>query len=652
MGLIKKPAILFFLVCGILAGLLAGAFSSLIHDLPEINQLKQFKPPSVTTVYSADNRILTRIFLEKRFPVSIESVPEHLIDALIVTEDRLFFSHSGINVKAIARAVIHDIKAGGFEQGASTLTQQLAKTLFLTPEKSIVRKIREALLAVQIERRYTKEDILELYLNLIYLGSGAYGVEAAAQTYFNCSVDELTLDQSALIAGLPKAPSYYTPKSYPDRARKRRKIVLRQMLSQKTITLSEYEKANQAPVYLPSHTAPNLAAPYFVDYLKKILADQSGREKGFSNGLSIHTTLDLGLQQQAESAVAKHIAGLDTRMAKNNFKDPFPQAALVALDVKTGAIRSMVGGRNFDESQFNRAAQARRQPGSAFKPLVYAAALLKGYDQDQTLVDAPLHYGQAKGKTWKIKNFSRTYKGETTLRKALALSLNTPVVRLMEDIGPEHVIDLASRAGISSPLTPYLSLALGTSEVTLLELTSSYIPFANKGVQVTPFAIDRIADSEGRIIFQNIPIKKTIMPRIEAAIMADMLKAAIHEGTGRKAAHIKKDIAGKTGTTDKYKDALFIGFSPDLVCGVWVGNDDASPLGPYETGARAALPIWIDYMENFLARRPFQYFDIPDGTKMVYIHPDSGRIISGEANQKPPRKIPSVRALIKTKDSK
>jgi penicillin-binding protein 1A len=381
-----------------------------------------------------------------------------------------------------------------------------------------------------------------------------------------------------------------------------------------------------------------------VAYLKNNLTSHPGLTSGFSNGLNIYTTLDLKLQTIAQTAVNNQIEVLKQRMKKNGIKNPIPEAALIAIDIQTGGILSMVGGTDFEKTQFNRAVQARRQPGSAFKPFVYATALERGYSQVQTLLDAPLRYDQGQDKIWEVQNFSRNYGGEMTLRKALALSKNTPVVRLLEAITPEAVIEFAKKAGISSPLHPYLSLALGTAEVSLLELTSAYVPFANKGIKVTPSSIVRILDADGQIVFQHSINRQSIMSRQDAAIMVDMLKAVIVEGTGKRAGHIKKDIAGKTGTTDHYKDAYFIGISPEIALGVWVGNDDSTTLGSYETGARAALPIWIDYMDAFLKDKPVHYFDIPDGTQMIYIHPDTGKIL-------PPGNSMAARALIKTKDT-
>ncbi|MCG8614578.1 MAG: penicillin-binding protein 1A [Desulfobacterales bacterium] len=623
---------------GLLAGAMAGGFYGLVYDLPEINHLKQFKPSAATTVYTADREVISRFYLEKRFPVSIHTIPQNLIHALIATEDRNFYTHAGVNLKAILRAVIHDIRAGGFKQGASTLTQQLAKTLFLSPEKSIVRKIREALLSIQIERRYTKDEILELYLNLIYLGSGAYGVEAAARTYFDTSVAGLTLGQAALIAGLPKAPSVYSPLNNPDLARKRRAVVLKQMLDTGTISQQEHDRAAAEPVAVSTRKAKPRIAPFFTAYVQHLLARMP--DIGYADGLSIYTTLDLNLQKAAEASVDKHLATLSKRMNKRGMADASPEAAVIALAPDTGAIRIMIGGTDFGRNEYNRAVQAMRQPGSAFKPLVYAAALEQGLEQTRTLIDSPLHYPQPDGSTWEVKNFSRTFSGEMTLRHALALSKNTPVVRLMEMIGTDNVIEFARRAGITSPLPPYLSLALGTAEVNLLELTSAYTVFANQGVRPAPHAIHRILDADGQVIFSQTIKKESVTDPVTAAITADMLKAVIYEGTGKRASHIKKDIAGKTGTSDSYKDALFVGFSPDLVCGVWVGNDDATPLGSYETGAKAALPIWTDTMEAFLENRPFQFLDIPDGTEKVYIDKITGdRYSSGGPGR--------VRALVR-----
>ncbi|MCK5349605.1 MAG: transglycosylase domain-containing protein, partial [Desulfobacula sp.] len=484
---------------------------------------------------------------------------------------------------------------------------------------------------------------LELYLNLIYLGSGAYGVEAACQTYFEKSVSDITLCEAALIAGLPKAPSVYSPINNPDLAKKRRNLVLKQMLAAKIITLPEYNFSKTQEIILVSQKTKKSDAGYFIEHIKTILKKQFDLQKVYSKGLNIYTTLNLDLQMAANKSVSKHMASLETRMKKQGLNPEKTECALIAIDIKTGGILSMVGGKDFKKSVFNRAVQAKRQPGSAFKPFVYATAITLGFSQNDKLLDAPLSYHLNDTKTWQVNNFSNTYLGEITFRKALALSKNTPVVRLMEMIGISKVIEFTKNAGVSSQLHHNLSLALGTSEVSLIELTASYIPFANMGIKVPPFSIIKITDSDSRIIFQTTVMKQSVMSRQNAAIMADMLKSVILEGTGKKACIIQKDIAGKTGTTDNYKDALFIGFSPDIAVGVWVGNDDSTSLGKYETGARASLPIWIDYMKHFLSKKSYQYFDIPDGTKMVYMNPDTG-IITKE------KTLYSVKALMKIKD--
>lgn len=627
----KKWIVAVLSLAGILSGILAGFFWGLIHDLPQINHLKQYKPSAVSTVYSADNKVIARFYIEKRFPVKIDKIPDSLIQALITIEDRSFFSHAGVNIKAIIRAVIKDIQARRFKEGASTLTQQLAKTLFLTNEKSIVRKVKELLLSIQIERRYTKNEILELYLNQIYLGAGTYGVEAASKEYFKKSVSDLDLHEVALIAGLPKAPSVYNPVKNPQLARKRRDTVLSQMRLNNVITKDQYQDALKEDVAVKPTEVQAGPADYFVSYVRSIIKDQFDLKQVFSGGLNIQTSLNLDLQIHTNRIISEQMPLLEARMEKNGLTGKSPQCAVVAIDTGTGGIACMAGGTDYRKSVFNRAVQARRQPGSAFKPFVYALAIEKGHPQNEVLLDAPLSFRLENGKDWHVNNFSRSYSGRMTFRKALALSKNTPVVRLMEQIGPQNVAAFAKKLGIDSNLYPNLSLALGTSEVSLLELTGAYLPFANMGIKVEPYPIVKISDAQSNLIYQHKLQKQSVMKREDAAIMADMLKGVIREGTGRSALRIQKDIAGKTGTTDNYKDALFIGFSPGLALGVWVGNDDAATLGKYETGAKAALPIWTGIMQHYLSKNKTQYFDIPDGTKMVYMDPETGEVSESAA---------------------
>ncbi|MDP7354969.1 MAG: PBP1A family penicillin-binding protein, partial [Desulfobacterales bacterium] len=605
-------------VCGITMG----AFLSLTHDLPQIRSLENYRPSAVTRIYSADKVLLTELFQEKRKPVPIEVIPKYLKSALVATEDRSFYKHSGIDLKGVFRAIIKDLWAGEFVEGASTITQQLAKTLFLTPKKSLIRKIKEAILAFQLERRYTKDEILELYLNQVYFGSGAYGVESAADLFFGKSVKDLNLSESALIAAMPKAPSRYSPLINRTLAIKRRNMVLKQMFQIGLISEATYQQALNKHVILKEKKQHLAKAPYFLEYVKKSLETDLGSSLLYREGLTIYSTLSYELQKAAEDAIDNGLTALGSRMQKQQIENPNPQGALVALDLKSGGILAMVGGKNFSQSSFNRATMARRQPGSAFKPIVYAVAIEKGFSQNKMILDAPIVFkGGKDGKDWKPENFSKKYRGEMTLRKALSISENIPAVRLIEMLGSSSVAQFGQTLGIESPLSQNLSLSLGTSGVTLTELTSVYSFFTNQGEKIKAYCVMEILDHSGRIIWHVKPEKKVVMSRAGAAIMTNMLQAVINEGTGKKARDLGHYIAGKTGTTNDYKDALFVGFSPSIAAGVWVGEDAFTTLGKWETGAKAALPIWIEFMRTALADKPYQHFDIPDD--VVQIRMDS-----------------------------
>jgi penicillin-binding protein 1A len=624
---VSKILIVVVLLGGLLSGILAGAFLAFTRDLPQIRELETFTPSAVTRVYSADNVLLTEFYQEKRDPVSISQMPPYLISGLLATEDRSFYRHCGVDIKGILRAVVKDVLARDFVEGASTITQQLAKTLFLSPRKTLVRKIKEAILALQLERRYTKDEILELYLNQIYLGSGAYGVESAARVYFGKSVSELNLSQCALIAAMPKAPSRYSPLVNPELARKRRNIVLMQMRSLGLIEEADYLRAKEEPV---PETAPSplsgTKAPYFVDYIKGFLEETLGDAFFYKGGLSIYTTLSHEMQVAAESAVRKGLLDLEQRMQHRGIADPAPQGALISLDVASGGILAMVGGKDFQESQFNRAASAMRQPGSAFKPIVFAYAVDQGFSQNRLLLDAPVIYpGANGGRDWTPENYSKTYQGEMSLRRALALSKNIPSIRLLEMLGASSVIGFAHQLGITSPLEQNLSLALGTSTVRLIDLTAAYRVFASGGESTSPFGVTEILDHSGRLIWRAKPARQLVLSSESAAITTDMLQAVVQEGTGRKALALGRPVAGKTGTTDQFKDALFVGYSPSIATGVWVGQDKYETLGRGETGASAALPIWIEFMGKAMATRPYQVFSAPQSTVRVAMDPVSGK---------------------------
>ncbi len=633
--------IILVLAAAVISGAVGGFFLAITHDLPQIRTLETFKPAAITRIYSADKELLADLFTQKRVPVPLHMIPDYLKQAVIATEDRQFYEHAGVDLRGILRAIIRDIRAGEFVEGASTITQQLAKTLFLTPRKSIMRKLKEAFLAFQIERRYTKDEILQLYLNQVYFGSGAYGVEAAARTFFGKPANELTLAECALTAGMPKSPSRYSPLVNESLALKRRAVVLKQMARNGMITREQLTAAKSSPLSLATSQNSSIKAPYFVAYVRNLLEKEFGGARLYRTGLTVYTTLNYKMQKAAEKAVAKGLEQLSARMQKDGLltlqsKEAMgtsghesPQAALVSVDATQGAILAMVGGKDFQESPFNRATMARRQPGSAFKPLVYACAMENGFAQNYVIWDAPVVFKGAKeGVDWTPENFSGKFRGEMILRQALSVSQNIPAVKLLNKLGPSTAVQWAYRMGIESPLQPNLSLVLGTSEVTLLELTAAYAVFPSGGVGTRPFAILEVLDRKGRTIRRAGLQRRTAVSPETAAIMTDMLQAVVHAGTGKAARCIGRPLAGKTGTTDSYRDALFLGFSPTVVAGVWVGLDHYGILGNKETGARAALPIWIDFMEQVLAGRPYRDFSLPEGVVKVRIDVESGLLAS------------------------
>ncbi|NNK85444.1 MAG: PBP1A family penicillin-binding protein [Desulfobacterales bacterium] len=640
---ISKSKIVFLVVglLGILCGIVAGVFFGLTSDLPQIRALEDFKPSAVTRIYSADKVLLAELFIEKRNPVPLKDIPHYLKAALIATEDRKFYKHSGVDIKGILRAIIKNIWAGEYAEGASTITQQLAKTLFLTPKKTIVRKMKEAVLSFQLERRYTKDEILELYLNQVYFGSGAYGVESAARLFFGKTVNSLNLAECALIAGLPKSPSRYSPHVNVTLALKRRNIVLRQMAAIEIITETELKENLRQPLHLEESVLDPVKGPYFVEHIRKLLEEIIGPTSLYKRGLTVFTTLSWPLQMAAEESALKGLYALEKRMKKNMIINTQPQCSLISLDIQNGGILAMVGGKDYYQSPFNRATMAKRQPGSAFKPIVYAYAIEKGFSQNTLILDAPAVFkGAREGEDYRPKNFSDDFAGEMTFRKALTLSKNIPAVRLIEMLGASSVARFGHTLGIKTPLLPNLTLALGSSDVTLMDLTAAYSVFSNKGKLIIPYCIMEVLDQNERVIWRVKPQKKVVMSRAGASIMTDMLKGVIQEGTGRKASILKHSVAGKTGTTDEYKDALFIGFSPSISTGVWVGQDNLTTLGDMETGAKAALPIWIEFMKKALADKSYQYFDIPDDVVQIRMDTTTGFLVREDS-------LRGVKALFK-----
>jgi len=618
------------LLAGIISGSAIGAFLTLSHDLPRIQELEDFRPSSVTTLLSAEGKVLGEFFVEKRVPVDLEEIPPYLREAVVATEDRRFYEHAGLDWRGIGRAILKDIRAGRFKEGGSTITQQLAKVLFLNPEKTIQRKLKEAILALQIEKRYRKDEILTLYLNQVYMGSGAYGVEAAANRYFDKHVWELNLAECALIAGLPRGPTLYSPLVNPDKALSRRATVLKSLRETGYITDEQYEEALDEPLQLKSSSGSGVLAPYFVAYLRPQLEEIFGENLLYRGGLTIQTTIKEGWQRIAEAALEKGLLALGSRHRGQAHGGEEPQGAVIILDARTGLILTMLGGRDYESSQFNRATMAYRQPGSAFKPIIYAYALEKGYTQADRIWDGPVSYPQAGGTVWEPQNYSGGFEGEITLRKALEISQNIVTIKLLERLGPSPVVDFAHHLGIGSVLRSNLSLALGTSEMTLLELASAYQVFANGGIWAEPSGIVEVLDHNGRSLWKDSPASRLVLSQETAYIVTNMLQGVIKNGTGRAASSLPWSLAGKTGTTEDSRDALFVGYSPTVVVAVWVGNDSGSSLGDKETGARAALPIWREIMGKVLQETTGDDFELPDNITLVRMDVRSGLLANGK----------------------
>jgi penicillin-binding protein 1A len=591
-----KLRLIILLALSVFTGSLLGLLYYSMSDLPAINSLEEYSPAESSLIFSSDGKELAELYLERRTFIPGYEIPDYVKKAFVAIEDARFYHHSGVDIIGIMRALLEDIKTGSMAQGGSTITQQLAKMLFLKPEKSIIRKLKEAAISMQIEKRYTKDEILGLYLNQAYFGTQAYGIEAASQTYFGKSATRLTIGEAALLASLPKAPSYYSPFRNPGRSRERRSLVLKEMLANNFITRTQYKNARIEPMPVRPHFR-KYEAPYFTEMLRRDLeSDYDGNL--YKAGYRIYSTIDYRMQKAAEEAVKKGIAAVDKRDRKG------VQAALVAMEINSGAIRAMVGGTDFWENQFNRATQALRQPGSSFKPFVYLTAIECGMTPDDQIMDEPVSFrGARPGHPWEPKNYEGEYHGEVTLKTALAESLNAATVNLADELGVRNIIDTARKLGIKTVLHPYLSIALGASDVTLMEMVSAYNVFAT-GKYVKPRLYDWIVDRNGISIREAKPETSEVVSHEDVELMRELLHAVVEEGTGRRARELKRTLYGKTGTTNDYTDAWFIGFDDRLVVGVWVGRDNHKPIGPRETGARAALPIWMDFMKTVHSQIP------------------------------------------------
>jgi len=685
-----------------LAGSMGGLLLVYSNDLPQVEQLEHYRPISTTELYDVNGHTVGSFALQRRVVASYGDFPGVLIQALISTEDKDFYRHGGINVWRIAGAAYRDIESHGKVQGASTLTMQLARNLFLSPDRSFRRKIEEALLAIQIERRFTKEQILTLYANQIYLGHGVYGFEAASEFYFSKPAKKLALPEAALIAGLPKSPALYSPITHPEHALHRRNLVINNMLEDGKITAHEADVARNAPLGLKIAPDPNSLAPYFVEEVRRYLEGKYGTDQVHEGGLKVYTTLDMNLQRVANQSLLDGLAAYERRHGwrghlenvldeggtlegyrhpdwDNPFdvgsythalvtsvsagsatvklgsyaaaitdndagwtqqklarivssgdiayvkilsleatgrakvsleQDSCAQGALLAIDNATGEIRAMVGGRDFELSKFNRATQAERQVGSSFKPYVYTAAIDQGARPDDTILDAPVIFPTASGPYFP-HNYDEKYEGTITLQRALAQSRNIPALKLADQLGIRNVEDYARKFGITSPLPPYLPVALGAADITLEEQTSAYSVFPNDGVRLVPRMITKVEDYDGRVLEEGYPEVKDVISQRTARLMTAMLEGVVQHGTAIAASKMKLPLAGKTGTTNDFTDAWFVGFSPTMTTGVWVGYDEKKSLGPKETGAKAALPIWMDFMSAALAGKDPGQFQAP-----------------------------------------
>ena len=636
----------------------------LSKNLPSLEQLENYDPDLVTRIYSSDGKVLNELFVQKRVFIELDRIPEHMQYAVVASEDRRFFDHWGLSMRSIARAIMVNTLSLSYRQGFSTLTQQLARNLYKSVgfEDSILRKVKEMITAIQIERTYTKEEILEMYLNTVHFGHGTYGVEAATKRFFGKESKYLTIDESALLVGLLPAPASYSPIHHPERAFKRRNTVLRLMRDQGFINRGEFDENRARTLETVLEVPKRGSAPYFTEYVRRLL-EKEDTELGiniYRDGLKIYTTLDSKLQSAAEKAVLSTVRDNQARLNKRLYKDReefenlayltiYPedtlkmmlagegqlykdlrdkllvQCAFVALDPNTGGILAMVGGRPDYHDQYNRAVQARRQPGSVFKPFVYTTALDNGYSVTEQLLNQPvvLNIQNMDGTwvKWKPQNYDGSTGGLTTFREGLRKSMNLISVRMVQqDIAPaEQVKQTAKRMGINTDIRAVDAIALGTSEVLPIEIVSAYSALANKGVYSKPFAITKIEDRYGNIIKEYYPERKEVLSEETAYLMTSLMQTVMDRGTGGSARwkyKFNRPAAGKTGTTQGWSDAWFVGFTPQIAAGGWFGVDDFKvPLGPGQDGSKAALPAWAKFMKaaHDTLELPLEKFEKPSG---------------------------------------
>ncbi len=747
-GILSKIFLWFFLFVILIifsTGMaVTGIYLYLSENLPKISRLSDYQPPVITTVYSDDNRKIAEFYHERRIIIPFSEIPPMLTEAFLAAEDARFYIHKGIDFLSIVRAFFKNIEAGTIVQGGSTITQQVAKSFLLTPERSYTRKAKEALLAYKINKAFTKENILFLYLNQIYLGHGAYGVEAASGNYFGKSVKELNLAESAMLAGLPQAPSRYSPFKFPKRAKQRQIYVLNRMVADGYITkIQATEAINTRLDIKPRRNWYIEEVPYYTEYIRRYLDNKYGEDALYDGGLQIYTSVNIDMQKIAIEEINNGLMALDKRQGyrgplKNlapgdiesfskeitdnlgarpllqgdilngvvievddkkkmttvrigskvgtiNIEDmkwarkpdpetpyfkariyhpgealktgdvilvkvagkidgsdlyklsleqtPAVQSALLSIEAETGLVKAMVGGKDFKTSQFNRAVQSRRQPGSAFKPVIYAAAIDKGFTPASVIIDSPIILRDVKHDfTWKPRNYKDKFYGPTLLRKAFAQSRNVVTIKILQSIGIDYAIEYAHRLGVTSKLSRDFSIALGSSGLSLLEVVTLYSVFNNQGYLVKPVFITKILDRNGEVLEENLPDRKKVIDKSTAYIMTSLLESAVKHGTGYRVRALKRPVAGKTGTTNNLCDAWFVGYTPRYTTGVWVGFDEGGSLGESETGSRAASPIWLAFMKKVLADKPVRIFQVPEGVVFSKIDAETGLLPIPESN--------------------
>jgi penicillin-binding protein 1A len=734
-----------FLLTVVTGGGLFGLYLYLSQDLPKINSLGDYQPATVSYVFSDDGRKIGEFYNERRIVIPLSEMPDNLINAFVAAEDSRFREHPGIDIQSIFRAFVKNFQAGTITQGGSTITQQVTKSFLLTPERTYERKIKEAILAYRIEKKFTKDEILFLYLNQIYLGNGAYGVEAAAENYFGKQAGDLNLAECAMLAGLPQAPSRYSPFQFPDRAKQRQIYALNRMKEEGMITNMDVTEAIETPLDIkPRKNWFIERVPFYTEHVRRYVEKKYGADALYNQGLQIHTAVNIEYQNMGQKAVQKGLMDLDQRMGYRGpsgqipvseietfcaneaekiqesllnqgdihtgvvlgvndqskqtavrvgnfsgfirldtmtwarrpnpniayyeskvkapsqvltpgdiiqvqvktpsktgtdyeftlFQEPAAQAALLSIEAETGHVKAMIGGRDFRDSQFNRAYQSRRQPGSAFKPVIYAAALDKGYTPATVIIDSPVVYEDAaRDFIWKPQNYAETFYGPTLFRQALVHSRNVVTIKILQDIGISYVIDYARKLGITSDISQDLSIALGSSGVSLLELVNAYAVFSNLGYYIEPVFITKILDRHNNLLETSQLVRKKVIDMSTAYIMTHILESVVTSGTGQRVKALKRPVAGKTGTTNNLYDAWFLGYTPRYTTGVWVGLDQGGSMGKGETGSRTASPIWLDFMQQALEGKPIRTFTVPDGVVFAKIDAVTGLLPTQESKE-------------------